>query len=88
MNKNILNFLKSLALWFCVFYLAFWAYEQWLSPKEAPQTLGALTVELVDRTPVIGQLVQARVKNQTDQAWQWSPFCQCAIPQQPSCGPT
>lgn len=77
MDKNLLNFIKSLALWFCVFYLAFWAYQQWLAPEtdETTPTAGTLSVELVDKTPVVGQLVQVRFKNETDKVWQWQHFC-------------
>jgi len=75
MNKNVLNFVKSLALWFCIFYLTFWAYQTWFSPTEEKTTVGDLTVELVDKTPVVGQLVQARIKNQTADTWTWEHFC-------------
>lgn len=76
MNKNITSFFKSLVLWFCVFYLVFSAYQWWFAPEtEAPVTAGQLSVELVDKTPVAGQLVQFRFKNETDQAWSWEHFC-------------
>lgn len=75
MNKNALDFVKSFLLWFCIFYLAFWAYQQlFATPKEAPQS-GLLTIEMTNKTPVIGQLIQFKVDNQTDSAWTWPHFC-------------
>ena len=76
MKNNITSFLKSLVLWFCVFYLVFSAYQWWFAPDlEAPTTAGQLSVELVDTTPVSGQLVQFRFNNETDQVWNWEHFC-------------
>lgn len=77
MNKNITSFFKSLLLWFCVFYLVFSAYQWWFAPEtEVSATVGQLSVELIDKTPVSGQLIQFRFKNETDQSWHWEHFCE------------
>ena len=76
MNDNMKNFLKSLVVWFSVFYLMFSAYNWWFAPEtEVSTTAGQLSLELVDKTPVQGQLVQFRFKNETDTAWAWPHFC-------------
>jgi YidC/Oxa1 family membrane protein insertase len=76
MNSNVRSFFKSLILWFCVFYLLFSGYQWLLAPDpEAPVTTGELSLELVDKTPVEGQLLQFRFNNETDQDWQWTHFC-------------
>ncbi len=77
MKNNVTSFLKSLLLWFCVFYLGFSAYQWWFAPEaEIPETAGQLSIELVDKTPVVGQLVQFRFKNETDKTWRWEHFCE------------
>lgn len=77
MNNNIKSFLKSLLLWFCIFYLVFSAYQWWFPPhkNQTSNSQGLLTLELVDKTPVQGQLLQFRFKNETPQTWEWTHFC-------------
>lgn len=77
MDQNLKNFFKSLVLWFCVFYLAFSAFQWFTAPDpDVPSTVGELSLDLVDRTPVEGQLLQFRFKNKTDKAWTWTHFCE------------
>jgi len=76
MDKNVSGFLKSFLIWSCVFYLLFSLFQWFTAPDpEAPSTVGELSLDFVDKTPVEGQLLQFRFRNETDQAWTWEHFC-------------
>lgn len=76
MDKNVSGFLKSFLIWSCIFYLLFSVFQWFMAPDpEAPSTVGELSLDLVDKTPVEGQLLQFRFRNETDQAWTWEHFC-------------
>ncbi len=76
MDKNIGRFLKSFVIWFSIFYLGYTGW-MWLTQPDEPavETSGQLSIELVDKTPVEGQLVTFKVNNETDKPWAWEHFC-------------
>ncbi len=66
MSPKIIAFIKSFAIWFAVFYLAIWAFQQVTGGNKTQAPTNTVTITPVDDTPVLQQVAQFKVKNDTD----------------------
>ncbi len=68
--------IRSFILWFCVFYLIFWAFSHFFGGKQqAEKTGGEIQVSMVDKTLKLGNLAEFVVKNNTDKELSFTSPC-------------
>lgn len=78
--KKFADTFKSFLIWFCIFYLSFWAAGQFFGDNKKTTTEGIVTLKPIDDDVVMGVLAQFQLKNDTTEAI--SVASACGAPEQ------